>query len=39
MRGYHWGMIILFLVIGYGIGMYWPMPGNKVRSMLSGVAG
>jgi hypothetical protein len=34
MRGYHWGMIVLFLVIGYLIGMYWPTPGQKLRATL-----
>lgn len=34
MRGYHWGMIVLFLVIGYFIGVYMPGPGAALRAKV-----
>ncbi len=34
MRGYHWGMIFLFLVIGYIIGMWMPGPGARLRAAI-----
>lgn len=34
MRGYHWGMIVLFLLIGYAIAIYAPGPGNRFRSAI-----
>lgn len=34
MNGYHWGMILLFLLIGYFIGVYWPGPGNSLRTTI-----
>ena len=34
MRGYHWGMIALFLLIGYAIALWYPGPGMKVKAAL-----
>ncbi len=34
MRSYHWGMIVAFLILGYIIGMVWPMPGQWTRAKL-----
>lgn len=32
MNGYSWGMVALFLLIGYFIGVYAPGPGQKLRA-------
>lgn len=34
MRGYHWGMIFLFLVTGYLIGVWMPGPGQKLKTIV-----
>jgi hypothetical protein len=34
MNGYHWGGIIVLLLIGYFIGIYMPGPGQMVRGKL-----
>jgi hypothetical protein len=34
MNGYHWGMIFLFLLIGYMIGVYMPGPGVTLRAKI-----
>jgi hypothetical protein len=34
MNGYHWGAIVLFLLIGYALGVWMPGPGLKVRASL-----
>lgn len=34
MRSYHWGMIVLFLVVGYLAGVWFPGPGQKLRASV-----
>ncbi len=34
MRSYHWGMILLFLAIGYMIGVVKPGPGQQLRTAI-----
>jgi len=34
MRSYHWGMILLFLLIGYFIGVWKPAPGQQLRAAI-----
>jgi len=34
MRSYHWGMILLFLFIGYLIGVWYPGPGARLRAAV-----
>lgn len=34
MRAYHWGAILLFLAIGYFIGIWMPGPGVRVRAAI-----
>lgn len=34
MRGYHWGMCLLFLFIGYVIGLYAPGPGQRLKAAI-----
>lgn len=36
MRGYHWGMVVAFLLIGYIIGIYMPGPGVTIRAKIMG---
>lgn len=34
MRSYHWGMIVLFLFVGYMIGIFMPGPGVTLRAKI-----
>ena len=34
MQGYHWGMIVAFLFVGYLIGIWFPGPGNSLRAKI-----
>jgi len=34
MKSYHWGCIVLFLVIGYALGIFWPNAGIAVRTKI-----
>lgn len=34
MRGYHWGAIVVVLLIGYLIGVWMPGPGNRLRGAI-----
>jgi hypothetical protein len=34
MNGYSWGMVLLFLLIGYFIGVYMPGPGARLRTAV-----
>jgi hypothetical protein len=34
MRSYHWGMILLFLIVGYLAGVWFPAPGVAFRSKI-----
>lgn len=34
MRGYHWGMIFLFLAVGYMLATWIPGPGQRLKAML-----
>lgn len=34
MNGYHWGAIIMFLLIGYFLGVFFPVPGTRVRTAI-----
>jgi hypothetical protein len=30
----HWGMIVLFLIIGYLLGVWFPGPGSRLRTAV-----
>jgi hypothetical protein len=34
MQGYHWGLIVLVLVIGYMLGVFMPGPGVALRGKI-----